>query len=118
MDTCKLKLIPDYGSSIQMVMSSDPFVPSNVDEMILNREYIYSDQPYHAELNDVSETIEDLTFFVNDMEIESERELIIMVLPKLPSILNWQTRQRWFYTQSLSQSWLSMRKITVRWNGW
>lgn len=74
MDTCKLKLIPDYGSSIQMVMSSDPFVPSNIDEMILNREYIYSDQPYHAELNDVSETIEDLTFFVNDMEIESERE--------------------------------------------
>ena len=74
MDTCRLTLIPDYGSSIQMVMSSDPFVPSNIDEMILNREYIYSDQPYHAELNDVSETIEDLTFFVNDMEIESAQE--------------------------------------------
>lgn len=74
MDTCKLTLIPDHGSSIQMVLSSDPFVPSNIEEMILNREYIYSDQPYCAELNDISETIEDLTFFVNDMEIESVQE--------------------------------------------
>lgn len=74
MDTCRLTLIPDYGSSIQMVLSSVPFVPSDMDEMILNREYIYSDQPYHAELNNISEKIEDLTFFVNDMEIESAQE--------------------------------------------
>lgn len=74
MDTCKLTLVPDYGSSIQMVLSSVPFVPSAMDEMILNREYIYSDQPYHAELHDISEKIEDFSFFVNDMEIESAQE--------------------------------------------
>lgn len=74
MDTCRLTLVPDYGRSIQMVLSSVPFVPSDMDEMILNREYIYSDQPYHAELNDISEKIEELTFFVNDMEIESAQE--------------------------------------------
>lgn len=74
MDTCRLTLIPDSGSSIQMVLSSAPFVPSDMDEMILNREYIYSDQPYHAELNDISEKIEELIFFVNDKKIDSVQE--------------------------------------------
>ncbi len=74
MDTFELTLVPDYGNSIQMVLSSSPFVPSDVDEMVLNREYIYSDQPYHAELKGLNERIESLSFFVNDMEIESAQE--------------------------------------------
>lgn len=74
MDTCELTLIPDYGNSIQMTLSSIPFVLSDIDKMILNREYIYSDQPYHAELNGISQGIESLTFFVNDMEVESVRD--------------------------------------------
>lgn len=74
MDTCELTLVPDYGNSIQMTLSSAPFVPSDMDEMILRREYIYSDQPYHAELNGISEKIELISFFVNDMEVESAWE--------------------------------------------
>jgi len=74
MDTCELTLIPDYGNSIQMTLSEIPFVPSDIDEMILNREYIYSDQPYHAKLNGLSQRIENLAFFVNDMEVEPVRE--------------------------------------------
>lgn len=74
MDTFELTLVPDYGNSIQMVLSSSPFMPSDVDEMVLNREYIYSDRPYHAELKGISERIESLSFFVNDMEIESAQE--------------------------------------------
>ena len=74
MDAFELTLVPDYGSNIQMVLSSSPFVPSDVDEMVLNREYIYSDRPYHAELKGINERIESLSFFVNDMEIESVQE--------------------------------------------
>lgn len=74
MDTCNLTLIPDYGNSIQIALSSIPFVPNDMSEMILNREYIYSDQPYHAELNGINQRIEVLSFFANDMEIESARE--------------------------------------------
>lgn len=74
MDICELTLIPEYGNSIKMTLSSSPFVPSDMDKMILNREYIYSDQPYHAELNGISRKIEALSFFVNDMEIESACE--------------------------------------------
>ena len=74
MDTYELTLIPDYGSSIQMNLSSNPFVLSDICEMVLNREYVYSDQQYSAELNGISQKIESLSFFVNDMEIESVRE--------------------------------------------
>lgn len=74
MDTFELTLVPDYGNNIQIVLSSSPFAPSNVDEMILKCEYIYSDRPYHAELKGISERIEAFSFFVNDMEIESVLE--------------------------------------------
>lgn len=74
MDTFELTLVPDYGKNIQIVLSPSPFVPSNVDEMILKREYIYSDRPYRAELKGISERIEAFSFFVNDMEIESVLE--------------------------------------------
>ena len=71
MDTCELTLIPDYGNAIQMTLSSVPFEPSDVDGMVLKREYIYSDRPYHAELSGINEKIETLSFFVNDMEVEA-----------------------------------------------
>jgi len=74
MDTYELTLVPDYGISIKMALSSTLLMPSDISEMVLNREYIYSDQAYYAELNGIDQKIESLSFFVNDMEVESARE--------------------------------------------
>lgn len=73
MDTDKLTLvlIPDHGSHVQVVLSPLPlalndFVLCNMDDMILNREYVYSDKSYSATLDGVDEKIEELSFFIND----------------------------------------------------
>lgn len=72
MDAFELTLVPDYGSNIQMVLSSSPFVPSDVDEMVLNREYIYSDRPYHAEL---TQSIISKTFAISSFALHSPKDI-------------------------------------------
>lgn len=73
MNIYKLTLIPERGNSIKADMSADPMLKSSLNDTLIAKGYIYSDQPYSAELQGLEDDIEDVLFFVNDMEIETER---------------------------------------------
>lgn len=70
MSTYELTLIPGRGNSILVELSSDRNAMSSLNEVNPDREYIYSDQPYRAELHGMKEEVESFSFYVNDVEIE------------------------------------------------
>ena len=70
MNIYELTLISGRGNTITVQLSSDRISMSRLDDVNPDREYIYSDQPYRAELHGVLEEMESFSFYVNDVEIE------------------------------------------------
>lgn len=73
MDTYKLVLIPDYDKTcVEVELSPDRVLVSRLNDVVPEREFVYSDIPYCAQLRGVGGEIEKLSFFVNYRPIETD----------------------------------------------
>ncbi len=75
MSIYELILTPLRGNSVKLELSAGRMLTSDLDRIIPDREYIYSDQPYHAEIRGLEEDIETFSFFVNDVEIKQNLDI-------------------------------------------
>ncbi len=73
MSIYKLTLIPERGSSIKVDLSTDQILRSSLNDPAIAQKYVYSDHSYCAGSRGVEEIREDISFFVNDMEIDIKR---------------------------------------------